>query len=291
MKTPATLRRAIVPALVALAAFAPVAGAANRTTALGPGTGSYTWSATGTGWYTISTVYDEIPCQAGNTCDDTLINVKAAGTLSLATKATTPTNLDTALKLFESDESGTVGKQLKSQDGAEVTADESLAAEIEPGWYIVRIMFLTGAGTSSGEAKFEPLPGGGEVPVAPVAPTEPAPVAANSAPSASSKVKSRNKSKSLKSFSGTATDADGTVSKVQIAVVSKKGSKCKVMRSNGSFKSGSCKPSTWLTAKGTDKWSYKLRKRLAKGKYLLYVRATDDKGTVGDPSRRSFSVS
>lgn len=291
MTTPRRLRRILGAALTLALVAAPAATAADRTTTLGPGPGSYKWTATGSGWYTYSTVYDEIPCEAGNDCDDTLIRLNAAGTLSVDSRAAGPNNADTAVKLFESDESGTVGKQLRSQDGGEPTADESFAAELEPGWYIVRIMFLASvAGSSNTEAKFEPLPVEA-APVAPVAPVAEAP-APNAAPTAKASVRSSNRSKSLRSLRGSAADTDGTVSKVEIALVSKKGSKCKQMTSRGSFKRSSCsKPTTWLTAKGTDRWSYKLRKRLAKGSYVVFVRATDDKGAVSEkPARRSFRV-
>ena len=66
------------------------------------------------------------------------------------------------------------------------------------------------------------------------------------------------------------------------------------MTASGSFRSSGCEPTTFLAAKGTTKWSYRLKRSLAKGRYVLYSRATDDGGqaetTFGAANRRQFTV-
>jgi hypothetical protein len=75
--------------------------------------------------------------------------------------------------------------------------------------------------------------------------------------------------------------------KVQIALVrlpDAAGQKCRWLRNNrAKFRSidpdrGRCLNPTWLKAKGTRRWVYRLRKRLPKGDYVLYARAFDSKG-------------
>jgi hypothetical protein len=64
------------------------------------------------------------------------------------------------------------------------------------------------------------------------------------------------------------------------------------MTSAGSFKSqaGCGEPKSFLRAKGTARWSLKLRKKLKKGRYVVFVRATDDKGAA-TTARGGFSAS
>jgi hypothetical protein len=122
-------------------------------------------------------------------------------------------------------------------------------------------------------------------------------------------LKSKVKRRSLKRIHGTATDPDDGVARVDVAVVrliggakavtSRKARKrCQVLRSNGRLKTGKrsggrCRPS-FLKAKGTTNWSLKLRKRLPKGKYVAFARATDKAGQrqAGFPkgSRKAFRV-
>ena len=99
----------------------------------------------------------------------------------------------------------------------------------------------------------------------------------------------------LKGFSGTASDPDGNgVQKVQIALVKRarggvkaKASagarlRCFALSAKQSFKRTKAKknqcPQVWLTAKGTAKWSFKLKGTLPPGKYVVFARAVDGKG-------------
>ncbi|MFT4049400.1 MAG: delta-60 repeat domain-containing protein [Solirubrobacterales bacterium] len=123
----------------------------------------------------------------------------------------------------------------------------------------------------------------------------------------SSPKSSRVKAKKLTKFAGGAEPA-GLVSKVQIAVrrqdarALKKKRQCVWLSSNKAKfkkvrdKTRKCSAQRWLTAKGTAKWSYKLKRRLPKGKYSLYVRVVLAEGTANTSfskasgTLRSFTV-
>lgn len=96
-------------------------------------------------------------------------------------------------------------------------------------------------------------------------------------------------------FSGTASDADGNgVQSVQIALVQRArgGAKakasaggqlrCFALNSKLRFKRVKAKgkqcPQVWVAAKGTTKWSFKLKGTLPPAKYVVYARAVDGKG-------------
>jgi hypothetical protein len=66
---------------------------------------------------------------------------------------------------------------------------------------------------------------------------------------------------------------------------------CRQMSSKGTFlafkpKNKRCSPTHWIPVTGTTTWSFKLPKRLPKGSYTLYSRATDD----ADLTETSFSA-
>jgi uncharacterized delta-60 repeat protein len=93
----------------------------------------------------------------------------------------------------------------------------------------------------------------------------------------------------LKGFHGTASDPDGTVSKVQVALVR--------LHSGGKAgTSAAVKPKKWRTAKGTAKWALKLKHPLAPGRYVVFSRAIDNQGMAEsefsrrDGNRRAFRV-
>jgi hypothetical protein len=118
----------------------------------------------------------------------------------------------------------------------------------------------------------------------------------------SSPKKSKNPAKKLKSFSGTASPVD-SVAKVEIALqrvdskLLKKKKKCLWLSSNKAkfkqvkAKKKKCSTLRWLKASGTNKWSYKLKKSLPRGSYVLTVRATGSNGVVqAKPSVQKFKV-
>ncbi len=91
----------------------------------------------------------------------------------------------------------------------------------------------------------------------------------------------------LKGFHGTASDSDGTVGKVQLALVRRSG-KARI--------STAIKPTHWRTAKGTSKWSFRLNHPLAPGRYVVFSRAIDSQGLAEtkfsrrDHNRYAFRV-
>ncbi|MFT4049319.1 MAG: hypothetical protein QM648_05700 [Solirubrobacterales bacterium] len=115
--------------------------------------------------------------------------------------------------------------------------------------------------------------------------------------------KSKNKASKLMKFSGTATPV-GQVAKVEVAIqridskLLKKKKQCLWLSSNkAKFKKVKavkkrCAAPKWLKATGTASWSYKLKKKLARGSYVLQVRATATDGTVqAKPTTKKFKIS
>jgi DNA-binding beta-propeller fold protein YncE len=80
---------------------------------------------------------------------------------------------------------------------------------------------------------------------------------------------------------GTASDDFG-VTRVELAVVTRRGSACLALTSSGRLRAsrparGGC-PKLWLRTRGTTAWSIRLRAGLPAGSYTLYSRATDTAG-------------
>jgi hypothetical protein len=282
---------AVVCAVAAIPVAVAIAEPARKAT-LGPAASTFKWQGSGSGILAVQDVMDAVGCTPGiHDCDDTLIKVEAVGTLTVKTSGGGPAAIDTDLQLFASDEAGVPGTQLKESAAATPTTEEAVSADVDPGYYIARIDYAIGTGAVDGEATFEPAaaaPGGAD---------SGTPAAANPAPSSKVSQSSKAKSKSLKGFKGSAKD-DGSVAKVEIGLLQLgSGGKCKQLTASGSFAtvSGRCtEPTVFLAAKGTTSWTFKLRKPLKKGKYLLFARATDDKGLTeqgfGSGNRRAFTV-
>lgn len=106
------------------------------------------------------------------------------------------------------------------------------------------------------------------------------------------------KASRLKGFHGTAS-AGGGVKRVEISLVRVSGgahiaaASCKALWARGTFKAlrltrhgRRCTVSGWLRAKGTTRWSFALKHRLAPGGYVLTSRAVAKDGRV----ERSFST-
>lgn len=112
------------------------------------------------------------------------------------------------------------------------------------------------------------------------------------------KVPKRVKAAKLKRFSGTAGDPDGErLRRVQIAVIkvvrggakasARRGAKCLVLknrrarfkrvRPRGAKGQKRCSQ-RWLAVNGRTRWSFKLKRRLAPGRYVVYARAVDARG-------------
>ncbi|MFN8215563.1 MAG: delta-60 repeat domain-containing protein [Solirubrobacterales bacterium] len=118
----------------------------------------------------------------------------------------------------------------------------------------------------------------------PPAGPEPAP---NEAPHARiKKLPKKVRAAELKRFAGTAADPEGSLARVQIAVTGKVrgGRACLVMKNAKArlkrvkLKKGRACPQRWLTAKGTARWSFRLRGELPPGRYVVFARAVDREG-------------
>ena len=169
-----------------------------------------------------------------------------------------------------------------------------------------RLVLLSNAHEGSGTVSVEVTRVLGDIappspPASPATPT-PAPPVANKPPHARINAPGKKvDAAKLKGFSGTASDPEGgSVRQVQIALVrkapgkpkataaavaSRRGGKtCLDLKSaKGGFrtvhaKKGKACPLLWLNAAGTAKWSFRLTGSLAPGNYVLYARATDDRG-------------
>ena len=87
-------------------------------------------------------------------------------------------------------------------------------------------------------------------------------------------------------MTGTASDRGclgrpGRVVSVKVSVARELGRKCRFLRRNGRFsKARSCKRTSYLKARGTTRWSFRVRTRFPKGRYKLYIRATDARKNV-----------
>lgn len=101
-------------------------------------------------------------------------------------------------------------------------------------------------------------------------------------------LKRRISSRRLQRFHGKASDSDG-IARVDIGLLRLVGgarvssAKCLALRRGGRFKSvkrrhGKCSRPTFVRAKGTTRWSFKLSTGLPRGTYVLFSRAVDRTG-------------
>jgi hypothetical protein len=242
---------------------------ANQTGTLSASSTSYKWTGPiGTGITTFSGM--GLPgCGTPiiHDCDYTLLHVTAPGKVTVKTSAaSSPTTIDVAIEVFASDASGKQGKPKASADSTggsnEAIETAAFSSEEPDAYWLVQVDYLdVVGGTYDGEATLQPGVG--------IEPATVPPTIKVTSP------KKSVKSKAFKSISGTAAD-DTAVAKVEVAVLSGKGSSCKSMTSKGAFKKAKCAEPTFLAAKGTTKWTYKLKKKLKKGSYVVLIKATDD---------------
>jgi len=226
--------------------------------------------------------------------DNTLVKLKDAGNLLIkldkfSDQGGAP---DFDIRLYNANADGDPDGEAIGEAIASDSEQESLSVKnLKPGDYVIEVnAFLTVEGTFHGKATLTPAGGaaapssGGSATPAPsgtpapgATPTPPPATAADQTPDA----KIRRIAKKPKSFGGTASDDKG-VRKVEIALQLKRGSKCKQLTRGGTFaKQAKCDaPTKFLAAKGTTKWSFKLRRKLKRGGYTLFARATDSAGQV-----------
>jgi hypothetical protein len=267
-------------AILAAAVPATAQAAPARTGTLSASATDYKWTGpVGFGVVTLSGQAGLPGCGTVllHDCDYTLLHVTTPGKVTVTTGAgSSPTTIDVAIEIFASDASGTQGKPKASADSTgsdEATETAAFTSDAPDAYWLVQVDYLdVVAGSYDGEAKLDPGVG---IEPATVAPT---------IKIASPKAKKTVKSSRFKSISGTAAD-DGSVAKVEVAVLTGKGSKCKALNSKGSFSKAKCAAPPFLAAKGTTKWSYKLKKKLKKGTYVVLVKATDDTGNTATAQR------
>jgi hypothetical protein len=268
-----TLTRFGLVAVLTLALAGSAHAQANQTGTLSSSSTSYKWSGPiGTGITTFSGM--GLPgCGTPiiHDCDYTLLHVTTPGKVTVKTSAaSSPTTVDVAIQIYASDASATQGKPKAAADSTggsnEAVETAAFTSDAPDAYWLVQVDYLDVVGGNyDGEATLQPGEG---IEAATVPPTIKI-----------ASPKKSVKSKAFKSISGTAAD-DTAVAKVEVAVLSGKGSSCKSMTSKGSFKKAKCAEPTFLAAKGTTKWSYKLKKKLKKGSCVVLVKATDDAGNA-----------
>lgn len=83
---------------------------------------------------------------------------------------------------------------------------------------------------------------------------------------------------------GVAADVGCGVDRVAISVQHKRGSKCQTLYGKGKIlRKQVCGKKHWLMTRGTTAWSFRLSKKLPKGKYVVRTRAVDFAGNVQQP--------
>lgn len=219
--------------------------------------------------------------------EETLVKLNEPGDLkaSISDVSDASGTVDLDLYLFKSnaagEEDGDPLVESESEGNDEMVSKKGLA----PGYYLIQVTAFTAVeATFKGHAVFTSAGGGTPDPSAtPGATPTPAPGPGGSqdaTPDATiAAVKKSYRSRKLKGFKGTASD-DKAVSKVEVAIVRKKGGKCFALTSRGTnARIAKCDaPNVWLDATGTASWSLKLPKKLKKGSYTIFARATDNAG-------------
>jgi hypothetical protein len=286
-------------ALAALLVATTALGALNRKGSVTT-SAPYKWDGGPvTGVTTISNVNDVTPCDVpGKDCDDTLLNT-APGQVTVHINSSDANAPDLDLYVYRSDDQGTEGKFVRSSTGA--TAEEKVTFKaVSGGYFLVRVIPATAtAGTYQGDATELPLPPtptGGDYGTDPNVPGGGSPGDGGSggtggggtgggapgddlAPAA----KVRHPANGFRSLSGTASDPDGKVAYVDVALVRVAGTHCRALRPGGRLKPiKKCTAPPFVRARGTTAWTLPLTRRLPRGAYVIYARATDNQGRGED---------
>lgn len=300
-----TRRRLIaaLAALVALAAASPAVGAPDRSGSVAAGGATFKWEGGPiTGFLLTSDLGDAFECgDPGKDCDDTLINF-SAGSANVTIAPTSDGSVDLDLYVYKSNAQGEAGQFVKSSAGG--TSDELVTFPAQAGPYLVRVVAATATdGTYHGEAKLtaaaaKALPGEVDYGVDPADPNADkggggANTLANDKPPTTT-VRAPRFSQS-RVLSGTARDSDGKVAYVDVALVRLFSKSCKALTAAGTWRTlRKCSAPPFLRARGTTKWHYTMRRRLAKGRYVVFARATDNlgrrEGGFGPKNRIRFRI-
>jgi hypothetical protein len=154
------MRVAVAMAAATLVLCAPAVAAPNRALTLDKDHQSWGWNSDpGTGLLLDGTVADHAPCTAvAQTCDFTLVRVAGdePGSLQLAVSANDQTLVDVDVYLYASDASGTQGDAIASSKA--FSATEVIGSDVDPGYYLLKVAYMSGYGAYNGLATFTPLP-------------------------------------------------------------------------------------------------------------------------------------
>lgn len=293
-----------------LATAAAAVAEPNRETALTPGGPGYGWDG---GPVSGAALFAEIgavvPCGPGKECDDTLIHAPERGQLVLNIDSEDPhPGQDIDLYLFASDAEGQPGTQLKSSTTA--TSTESITHNVDGGYYLVRVVAALAEGAVyKGEAAQAVLPpldedrrppdfgpdpapsggsgdsggsggsgggSGGSGSGGASGTTRTTPPVTNAAPSS----RVRRPGRRSRRLSGTATDPDGRVRYVDVALVRLRAdNRCRALTPRGTWRRiRKCSAPPFVRARGRETWRVSMRRPLRAGRYALYSRATDEAG-------------
>jgi hypothetical protein len=158
--------RCAIAALAVLALAAPAVAAPARTGVFDADHLSYGWSfGPATGVFGDALIADKAPCTTvAQTCDLTLLQVTGEdlGTLAVSTSTADQTVVDLDIRMYTSDAQGAQGDLIAEGDA--FSPAESVATDVDPGYYLVKVMYMTGAGSYAGAATFTPAPPEEEVP-------------------------------------------------------------------------------------------------------------------------------
>lgn len=266
--------------LVLLLSATAHAAPARTLTLDGPTAERFTTSGTGVASFSDGRMPSPQCTVALRECDDTLLDVRGAGTLTVSTRSAGTTEVDVALDLFTADATGRPRRLVTSADRDR--ARETVTAQLATGFHLVRVDVVGGFGQLEAEVTFTPAAPGAEPPRR-----------SNAAPVAVLKLPTTAKATTIRGIAGTAGD-DRRVERVQVAVLRRRGDACSAMRARGTFsrRRESCRaPRAYLAASGTRSWVLRLRRPLPPGRYVVFARAIDDAGVVQrPPSRRALRI-
>lgn len=156
MRMTRSLRLAGLAGLAAFAvAAAPAAAAPDRTFDLPATGGTSSWSSFyNVGIAPTAEVGEAVPCDVRQ-CDDTLVKTNEYGKLVVNLLGNEATMIDVDLYVYRSDANGTVGAELGRV--TDFDADETFTiSKQEPGFFLVRGDWSSGAGSFNGKATFTP---------------------------------------------------------------------------------------------------------------------------------------
>ena len=261
-----------------------------------------------TGHTLFADIGSNVPCTAESECDDTLVRVSERGQLNIQIGDNdAPEGQDLDLFLYESNEEGEAGELLKSS--VEAASEESITYETEgAGIFLVRVIALNaddatfqgqvahaaivppeedrtppdfgpnpapGSGGSGGSG--DGTGGGGTGGGGTQQPgTRVTPAATNAAPSSTVRRPARRSRRLV----GTAKDFDGRVQYVDVALVRLRAdNRCRALTPRGTWRRiRKCSAPPFVRAIGRSTWRVSMKRRLPRGRYALYSRATDNAG-------------